>query len=73
MRFCQRYKALICRRVWQYAINAVLLDLRGARQGALAWRSSAERASLRRQYAAAYRAALEKRQEGAKALVRSAA
>lgn len=54
--------------MWQYAVNAVLHELRGGRQGAVAWRDGAERAALRRQYVAAYRAFLERKHlEGAPA------
>ncbi len=52
---------LSCRRVWQYAVNAVLHELRGGRQGAVTWRDGAERAALRRQYVCEYRSLLERR------------
>ena len=49
-----------CRRVWRYAVNAVLHELRGERQGVVAWTSGQERAALRKQYVQLYRRFLER-------------
>ena len=47
--------------MWQYAINAVLHDLRGERQGVVPWRDGAARVALRKQYIALYRCLLERK------------
>lgn len=41
--------------MWRYAVNAVLHDLRGERQGRVPWRDGPARVALRKQYVAAYR------------------
>jgi hypothetical protein len=46
-------------RVWQFAVNAVLHELRGERQGVVPWRDGAALAALRKRYVAAYRLFLE--------------
>lgn len=46
------------RRVWRYAVNAVLYELRGERQGAVVWRDGAERVLLRKQVSASFAAGL---------------
>lgn len=60
--------------MWQYATNAVLSELRGERQGAVAWADGRTRVALRRHYVAVYRLFLERKHlEGASAAARAAA
>ncbi|PSC70464.1 Methionine gamma-lyase isoform A [Micractinium conductrix] len=68
-------RAVPWRHVWRYAVNAVLHDLRGERQGCVPWADGAARVALRRQYIEAYRAHLERKHllEGAAASSSAAA
>lgn len=61
--------------MWHYAVNAVLHEVRGERQGRVPWRDGASRMALRKQYIALYRSYLERKHllEGAGASSSAAA
>jgi hypothetical protein len=62
------------RNVWRFAVNAVLYELRGERQGAVRWMDGPTRVAARKQYVALYRQFLERKHlEGASATARAAA